>query len=594
MLNTKIEKQNDERLISLREIPVKVTSTSPFDSTEDIILFGDFQSIVKGKIELRTKDEAEITRENIELEHNIKENQIKNALKDLKKFPNNPFILNNLGLAYLGNKEIEKAFEIFENVTKLKPDFVPAALNLMSLYVARKDYDTALKNYEKLLRNNPDDTRILISLANINFEKRQFREAKDIYEKIIKIDAKNITSRNHLALINLIEHKSAEAISELRKCIQINNELPAIYNNLGVAFSAIGAYKKAIQSFKTALKIFPYYASAVYNFAISLKRENIFAAIDLLEDYLERKENFQIRELLARFYLENKQFQKALKNISSVFEFALKIGKDDKEIARLHNNIGVIYHSIRDFKKAEDNYLACIKRVGYDNKIIISNIIDLYFDSSKIETAKEYIDIFKDNFGEKEFYFYYLAKYYYAIGKLKDSIDFMKKFLVVNKNFPPAYAFLSNIYSEHLQNYRDAILLNKMGIENLPNEGSIINNLAYNYLMNNEINEAAEILNKSKYMTENIFLTATNGLLYIKRGNINEGRRLYNRAANLAGSTPLHDLVMQKKHLELAKYFFVNGESNRAEDETKKVFSIMKGNETIYKTQAKELSEKIG
>lgn len=594
MLNTRIEKQNDERLISRREIPVKVTSLSPFDSTDDIILFGDFQSIDKGKIELRKKDEAEITRENIELEYDIKENQIENALKDLKKFPDNPFILNNLGLAYLGNKEIEKAFEIFKNVTKLKPDFMPAALNLASLYVAIKDYDTALKTYEKLLRNNPDDTRILINLANINFEKRQFREAKDIYEKIIKIDAKNIASRNHLALINLIEHKFSEAISELRKCIQINNELPAIYNNLGVAFSAIGAHKKAIQSFKTALKIFPYYSSAVYNFAISLKRENIIEAIELLEDYLERKENFQIRELLARFYLENKQFQKALKNIINVFEFALKIDKNDKEIARLNNNIGVIYHSIRDFKKAEDNYLACINRVGCNNKIIISNIIDLYFDLSKIEKAKEYIDIFKVNFGEKELYFYYLAKYYYAIEKLEDSVDCMEKFLVINKKFPPAYAFLSNIYSEHLQNYRDAILLNKIGFENLPNEESIINNLAYNYLMNNEINKAAEILSKSKYMTENIFLTATNGLLNIKRGNITEGRKLYNRAANLAERTPLQDLVMQKKHLELAKYFFLNGESNRAKDETKKVFSIMKGNETIYKTQAKELSEKIG
>lgn len=593
MLNNKLKKQNDERLIFRREIPVKVASTNPFESTEDIILSGDFQSIVKGKIELRARDEADITHENMELEVVIKENQIENALRDLRKFPNNPFILNNLGLVYLGNKEIEKAFETFKNATKIKPDFISATLNLASLYVVRKDYDAALEIYEKLLKNNPDDIRILINLGNIHFKKEQFREAKEIYKKIIKIDSKSITSRNRLALLNLMGRDFPKAISELRKCIQINNDLPAIYNNLGVTYSAIGAYKKAMQSFRIALKIFPHYTSAIYNFAMALKQKDILAAIELLEDYLEEKENFQIRELLARCYLENKQFQKALKNISNVFNFAMQIDNNDQEIARLHNNIGVIYHSDSNFEKAEDNYLACIKRVGYNSEIIVGNIIDLYFDSDKIKTAKEYIDIFRDKFGEKEFYFYYLARYYYAIEKLEESVDSMKQFLAINKKFPPAYAFLSNIYSEYLQNYREAILVNEIGIANLPNVGSIINNLAYNYLMNDEITKAEEILNKAKNITGNIFLTATNGLLNIKRGNIEEGRRLYNLAAHLAGSETLHDLIMQKKHLELARYYFVHGENSKAKDHIKKVFSIMKGKETVFTTHTKELSEKI-
>ena len=577
MLNTETEKQNNERLIFPREIPVKVASTIPFESTEDIILLGDFKSIDKGKIELRSKDETEITTENIELESSIKENQINNALKDLKKFPKNPFILNNLGLAYLGNNEIEKAFSIFKQVIELKPDFIPAALNLASLYAARKEYDMALKEYENLLINNPNDTRILINLANIYFKKEKFGEAKEIYKKIIKIDPRSITSLNHLALLNLIDHKFEEAISELRKCLQIKNDLPAIYNNLGVAYSAIGAYEKAMQSFKIALKIFPYYTSTIYNLAVTLAKKDIFAAINLLEDYLEKKENFQIRELLARCYLENKQFQKALKNFSNVLESAKQIGINNQEIARLYNNIGVIYHSIRNFKQAEDNYLACIKRVGFINEIIVGNLIDLYFDSNKTKIAKEYIDIFRDKFGEKKFYFYYLARYYFVINKLKESIDSMEQFLEVNKKFAPAYALLSNIYSEYLHNYKEAILLNEIGYKNLPYEVSIINNLAYNYLMNNEITKAAEILNKAKDIKDNIFLIATNGLLNIKSGNITEGRRLYNLAAQLAGNEKLRNLVEQKKHLELARYYLTNGENKKAKNEYRKNFFYSEG-----------------
>jgi len=593
MLNTKTEKQNNERLIFPREIPVKVASSTPFESTEDIILLGDFKSIDREKIELRSKDDTDIIKENVELEFLIKDNQINNAIKDLKKFPRNPFILNNLGLAYLGNKETEKAFGIFKQVIELKPDFIPAALNLASLYTARKEYDIALKTYENLLINNPNDTRILINLANIYFKKKQFGKAREIYRKIIKIDPRSITSRNHLALLNLIDHKFEKAISELRKCLQIKNDLPAIYNNLGVAYSAIGANKKAIQSFKIALKIFPYYTSTIYNLSIILAQKDILASINLLEDYLEKKENLQIRELLARYYLENKKFQKALKNISNVLESATQIDNNDQEIARLHNSVGVIYHSVRNFIKAEDHYQACIKRVGFANEIILGNIIDLYFDSNKTKAVKDYIDIFRDKFGEKNFYFYYMARYYFASSKLKESIDSMKQFLEVNKKFPPAYALLGNIYSEHLGNYKEAILLNEIGYKYLPNEESIINNLAYNYLMNNEITKAEEILNKAKDIKDNIFLNATNGLLNIKRGKIKEGSRLYNLAAQLAGNEKLRNLVLQKKYLELARYYLTNGENKKAKYKIDKVFSIMKGEDTVFTMHAKELSERI-
>ena len=284
MLNSTLEKQNEERLIFKKEILVKTVLSSPFENAEDIILSGGFSSIVKDEAETKSPYESDTLYENKELRNAIKENRIENAVRDLRKIPNNPFLLNNLGLAYLSNKEYEKAFNAFNQAIEIKPDFIQAALNLTCLYMAKENYSSAMDVLKKLLERTPNDIRVLINLGNIYFKQKQFKDAEDIYRNIVKIEPKNITSRNRLALLNLIEGKFEESISELRKCLQINNELPAIYNNLGVAYGASRARKKAIRSFKIALKIYPNYTSATHNLAITLRQKDILASIELLED----------------------------------------------------------------------------------------------------------------------------------------------------------------------------------------------------------------------------------------------------------------------------------------------------------------------
>lgn len=593
MLSLNLEKQNDERLIFKRETPVKAALTSPFESTDDIILSGDFCSIKKGEAELRSSCESDIYQENEELRRAIKENRVKNALRDLKKIPNNPFLLNNLGLAYLGNKELEKAFEVFSRAVEINSNFIPISLNLASLYVAKKEYGSAMSIYKKLLQNNPNDTRVLINFGNIYFNEKKFKEAEDLYKKIIKIDPQNITSRNRLALLNLIDGRFTKAIAGLRKCLQINNELPAIYNNLGVAYGILGSFKKAAQSLKIALKISPYYTSAIHNLAVTLKQKDILSAIELLEDYLNRKENLRIRELLANFYLDNKQHLKALKTLIMILSIMRKITTPNREITRLHNNIGVVYHSLRNFEKAEENYFVCVKKMGYINPIIVGNIIDLYFDSARINNAKEYIEIYRNRFGERGFYFYYLARYLFYRGEISESINAVEKFLLTNKKFSPAYALLSYIYSEYFQNYKKAIELNETAFKNLPDDRVTINNLAYNYLMNNEIDKAESILSGKEEITNYVFLNATRGLLNIKKDNIEEGRRLYNLAAKIAEGRPLHKEVIQKKHLELARYYLLHNEKSKAKDNLEKVFSATKGKETVFTKHAAELYQQV-
>jgi hypothetical protein len=70
--------------------------------------------------------------------------------------------------------------------------------------------------------------------------------------------------------------------------------------------------------------------------------------------------------------------------------------------------------------------------------------------------------------------------------------------------------------------------------------------------------------------------------------NLEEGRKLYNVAINLAESERLKDEINQKKNLELAKYFLKKNNKFSAKNCLKKVISIKVPN-SIYSEQAQNL-----
>lgn len=594
MLNAITEKQNSERLIFKNEISMKSTACSPFESTDDIVLSGSFSELLKNEVLFRSRSETSSAHENDEFVVNLRENQIRNALRDLAKSPSNPFLLNNLGLAKLGSGKIDDALRLFIKAIESKPDFAIAKLNLASVYLLKNEYGLALQIYDEILNKNPDDSRALINVGDIYLKKREIEKAKEIFEKIIKKNPNNIASRNRLAIINLIQGEYGKAISELRKCLQERIDLASIYNNLGVAYGVAGSYKRAILSLKIALKLSPSYSSAIANLAIVLGQQNkIQESIELMEDFLKENENNKIRELISGFYLRNRQHKNALRNLMMVLANARRSNFPDQEIARLHNNLGVIYFSSKDFERAEGNFIVSINKAERINQIQVQNLIDLYFAMNNINKAKKYVDLLREEFKESEYYLYYMGLYSFHNGEISCAISFLKDFLNAIKQFAPSYTLLGYIYSEYLSDYREAIEVMKEGYKNIPNNIAIINNLAYSYLMNNEIQNARQVLAKVEDVADNVYLVATRGLLKIKEGNLEEGRKQYNAAAGLAEYEYLRKQVLQKKYLEIAKYCLANDNLAASRDSLIKALSIRtKG--SIYSIQAKEILERLG
>lgn len=566
-------------------MPMQAALTSPFENAEDIILSGDMKTLVRNVVNFKGGI--------VEEQDFLGESHVKNTTRDLKEAPNNPFLLNNLGLAYSGKGDMDQALENFKKAFEKNKDFVEAGLNLSDTYVRKGEDEKALKICEELRRKDSKDKRVLLNIGNIYFMRREFGKAERIYKEIVKKDPCNIEARNRKAMFDLIAGKGQEAVSELRKCLQINANLPAIHNNLGIAFGVLGAYKKAILSFKTSLKLYPKYRSAIVNLATAFFHNNqVQEAVELSENYLIENEDQEISEKLAYFYMKEKKPKNAIKNLSCAIKVAIKSKISDQTVARLHNNLGVVYHSMRDYKNAKSNYFISIEEADKLNPMIVGNIIDLFFDMGKKEKAGKYIELFSKEFPEEPFRHYYEAMGHHHNAEPKEAIKSIKKFLKKNNKFAPAYALLSFMYSEILQNYKKAVEVNEGAIKHLPGNRVILNNLAYNYLMNGNLPQAKHILDKTKDIEDNIFLTATRGLLALKENNIQEAQRLYNLASNLTKFENLRKEVLQKKHIELAKYYLSKNDMMSAEQHLQKALSIKTGH-NIYRYQVEQLCEQL-
>jgi len=127
--------------------------------------------------------------------------------------------------------------------------------------------------------------------------------------------------------------------------------------------------------------------------------------------------------------------------------------------------------------------------------------------------------------------------------------------------------FGSFIATSVLEKYDEGIKIAKIGLKSTPNDFTLLNNLAFAYLKNNNIKEAqltiAKIHAESLSDYQRVFYLATKGLLLYKLSQVEAGENLYNEASNLADKTKNKKLqLLSDFHHLIAKVELQTSEQN--------------------------------
>ena len=190
------------------------------------------------------------------LQNYLKIKDFKNVVygceKLIKKFPNNPFLFNLLGLALHGNGNFliaidrykkaldidsnflpaknniansykaignfEKAEFYYKNILKIKPNYIQALNNYANLKTLIFDYNSAIKLYTKALKINENDISILFTLANAYHAIGEEDKTKEIVKKILNLNPKHVSSHKLISSINDYS-KNKENLNQMEKII---------------------------------------------------------------------------------------------------------------------------------------------------------------------------------------------------------------------------------------------------------------------------------------------------------------------------------------------------------------------------------------
>ncbi|MCK4821011.1 tetratricopeptide repeat protein, partial [bacterium] len=299
MLSTRFHREQSETLlIDRNKFPIQIEAGNPFMVPQEYEFLKDriLQKLSLEAINIASEADSYVAQ--------FRSKQIELASTRLNKRPDNPQLLNNLGVSYLNNGQYDSAISCFKKAFEYNTSFIPALGNLAKAYFSKGELDEALSTYRSIEKIEPQNVSVLNNIAIVLFGKGDYQEAEQYLKHVMCVDKDNITALNNIATIRLRENNLEEAIHYLRGALSIKNDLPGVLNNHGVCFAIKRSYKKAIKHFLASRHLNKQAVGPLSNLAQAYQEIDAHdKAIEVLTGYIESgSDDKRIRDALSWSY----------------------------------------------------------------------------------------------------------------------------------------------------------------------------------------------------------------------------------------------------------------------------------------------------
>jgi len=319
---------------------------------------------------------------------------------------NNPDILFFLAVLKSKNEEYESAASLYKEVIRLRKDHTEAHYNLALCLQNQGKNDEALAVYQKALELNPFLSEAHNNIAVIYKSMGKYEESEKAFRMAVKAKPGNFNAMSNLSNLSishklnefrdafeLIERKDfSSAKNLLIKHLEKNPGNIQLLSSLGIAYSHLNNYEKALECFKEILSFNENNAEAQYSAGVccqnldnnDLALQYYKKALELNPQYIDALNNLGLLYSSLKNYDEAARcFTSALKYNPSYFNSLINLGtiflqKDDFEGAMNYFNKAL------DISTSEKNNES--KSVAY------SNIGFVYLRRKNIPEALKYFD----------------------------------------------------------------------------------------------------------------------------------------------------------------------------------------------------------
>lgn len=181
------------------------------------------------------------------------------------KSPGIPRPYNNLGLAYQGHGDLDRALSNYLKSIEIDSKFSEAYNNAGLIYRMQNEFDKALDYFNKALEIDPSNAKIYNNIGVVYYKRGDTEKAFENYSEAIKLNPNLAEAYNNAGLSWLAKKDFDQAIYYFNKAIEIDSYYAKAYNGRGVAYHNKGDYEKALLDYDRALNVDPDTAGAAEN-----------------------------------------------------------------------------------------------------------------------------------------------------------------------------------------------------------------------------------------------------------------------------------------------------------------------------------------
>lgn len=438
----------------------------------------------------------------------------------------------------IGEKEI--AIEKFEEVLKLRPDYLDVYKTLGMIYIEFSQSDAAIEIIERALKNTQiePDYSLYYIIATAYMLKKDYINAIENLEKALVYNSEHLPVLNSLAMCYMNTGDKDNALKTLQKAYEIDKENPLTTFNLGNFYSSIEDYKNALNYFQASYKIEP---------SITLLSTLGECALNAQEYPLAAS----LYQNLVAVYPNNPQYLTAYIEVLEVMQnYKEALVHTDTLLSFDEKNIGLT--------KKKGALLRKLER--YEESIEVFNIL--------LKRGKIDIEVY-----------YNLAFNYVEIGELDNAREMFKKCITLEPNNPYAHKDLGVLYLK-MNCYEWAVDEMQEAIELEDDVAEFHYSLGVAHMMLGNHIEARKALETAlKLVPDDADCLAYYGYLNLVEYKKQEAFEVLQKALridsnNFLAKCHLAKYYFQEKKYDIAKQLLLDMTSNTKDDETMNMLGI--------------------
>lgn len=180
-----------------------------------------------------------------------------------------------LGISYLNENQLQKAFIEFHKAAEIDPDNKDVQYGLGHIHFQKQDYVEAVNAFKKAISIDARFSEAHNYLGKVYEVQGTLDKAIVEYQEALKNPQYDTPQKPYLnlGLVYMKQEKYDQATREFQRVLQIDPNNVVAHNELGRSYYQMGKPKEAISSYQEAIRMAPNYLDAHYNLAFAYMKE---------------------------------------------------------------------------------------------------------------------------------------------------------------------------------------------------------------------------------------------------------------------------------------------------------------------------------